>query len=387
MTKRLKSVSEILCVHQGFELFGSDRSFIRSLNAIRSNLENSKIKILLPKSGELSERLQTENYDVRIASIWIARKANGVLGNLTQLFKLPMSIISARRNINQSALTYINTSVVFDYILASRFAKTPVVIHVREIPTGFARRILRAVMLFSRGTIIFNSQATMQAFELPADRKQVVIYNGSSIPNINSPRAAFSSPTNEVRILVVGRINKWKGQDLLIQAVSSLPEEMRNRVRVRIAGTAFEGTDDFTVLQDMVERSPVRTTTEFMGFVADPTDLYQWSDIVVVPSKKPEPFGLVAIEAMGHQRVVVAAAHGGLKEIVIDQQTGLLFVPGSQLDLAAKIEELISNPTYAQNLAEQGHKRFRDSFSEQTYKDNIAKCLLQQAEASTIPAR
>jgi glycosyltransferase involved in cell wall biosynthesis len=76
------------------------------------------------------------------------------------------------------------------------------------------------------------------------------------------------------------------------------------------------------------------------------------SMFTVAPSIWPEPFGLVALEAAAAGKAVVASNIGGLIDIVVDDQTGILVPPGDRAALAAAIERLIADPGLRERLGE-----------------------------------
>jgi glycosyltransferase involved in cell wall biosynthesis len=112
-----------------------------------------------------------------------------------------------------------------------------------------------------------------------------------------------------------------------------------------------------------------------LPFTPDPSPHYSWADVVVVPSTQPEPFGLVAIEAMAAARSVIAANHGGLSEIVIDGVTGSLVLPGSTESLAAAIVRSLENPARVIAEGNAGRLRFAAEFEEANYKSRIANVI------------
>jgi glycosyltransferase involved in cell wall biosynthesis len=82
-------------------------------------------------------------------------------------------------------------------------------------------------------------------------------------------------------------------------------------------------------LQKKVESLGLSNQVEFLDFVSDTAEIYAWSDVVIVPSTKPEPFGRIAIEAMSLCKPVIAANHGGLPEIIENDVSGFLFEPNN----------------------------------------------------------
>jgi glycosyltransferase involved in cell wall biosynthesis len=98
---------------------------------------------------------------------------------------------------------------------------------------------------------------------------------------------------------------------------------------------------------------------------------------VVVPSTKPEPFGLVAIEAMAAGRSVIAANHGGISEIVVNGVTGTFVVPGSVESLSSAIMAYFHDPARAAAEGIAGRARFKAQFEETHYKLKITNIIAE----------
>jgi glycosyltransferase involved in cell wall biosynthesis len=107
------------------------------------------------------------------------------------------------------------------------------------------------------------------------------------------------------------------------------------------------------------------------------------SQIAVVPSTEPEPFGRVAIEAMAHSLPVVAAAHGGLTEIVVDGQTGHLVAPADPSALAAAIGKLASEPALRNRLGAAGRIRQHSHFTQQEHDRKLMQLIDTLADRRT----
>ncbi|MBW1972734.1 MAG: glycosyltransferase family 4 protein [Deltaproteobacteria bacterium] len=113
--------------------------------------------------------------------------------------------------------------------------------------------------------------------------------------------------------------------------------------------------------------SDIKDKIRLIPFVKDIEEIYHLSDIIVVPSTEPESFGLTAVEAMAAKKPVVASAHGGLLDIVIDGETGILVPPNDQIALANAIVKLIEDPLLRKSMGEAGRKRQRELFSIERY--------------------
>jgi glycosyltransferase involved in cell wall biosynthesis len=200
-----------------------------------------------------------------------------------------------------------------------------------------------------------------------------VVHNGVPRPEESAPVAGEGIPPRPLRVLLPGRFSSWKGQGLLVDAISRLD---RDRIRVRLVGDAFPGQEHHVSrTRDRIRDGELQDTVALEGFADDPTPLYHWSDLVVMPSLKPEPFGMVAIEAMSHGRPVVAADHGGLREIVVDGETGRRFRPGDPDALAGAIREYLENPSLLAEHGEAGRRRQRNRFDERSYASGIRDAI------------
>jgi glycosyltransferase involved in cell wall biosynthesis len=373
--------ASILFVHQGYELYGSDRTLIQSVEATARRWPNARITVLLPSDGVLREALLPFARDVRVTELAILRKSNLKKMKMRDMGGLLKKILKARRMICAYDLTYINTVMVMDYILAACVVRRPRIVHVHEIPTGAASFFFSALLMLSRGFAIFNSNATRRSFWLLLGQRYAIVWNGvAAAPEI--PAVATHPKLN---LLLIGRFNSWKGQALLLRAAAQLPAELRTRINVRLVGSVFGAQKHFAdELVALVAELGISEIVEMCPFTADPYSHYFWADVVVVPSTKPEPFGLVAIEAMAAGRSVIAANHGGLSEIVVDGVTGSLIEPGSVESLVAAIVSYIGDSARVTNEGNAGRKRFEKEFEESHYKLKITDIVARLRESSTV---
>ena len=99
-----------------------------------------------------------------------------------------------------------------------------------------------------------------------------------------------------------------------------------------------------------------------LGFRSDVDVVLGAVDAVAVPSTRPEPLGLVALEAAAAGRPVVAAAHGGVAEVVRDGHTGRLVPPGEAHALAAALRALADDPAAAERMGRAGRADVAERF-------------------------
>lgn len=174
-----------------------------------------------------------------------------------------------------------------------------------------------------------------------------VVHNG--LPSTAPAPISVSWPDSRLKVLFIGRLDRQKGLDILLEAVRPLT----NEVHLRVVGEA--------ILSD-AERLKSPTNVEMMGWRIEPEieSLLQDCDLVVMPSRW-EGFGFVALEAMRAERAVLASAIGGLPEVVEDGVTGRLFPVG---DVEAIRKLLLSiGKKELQAMGAAGRARFTSNFS------------------------
>jgi glycosyltransferase involved in cell wall biosynthesis len=144
-------------------------------------------------------------------------------------------------------------------------------------------------------------------------------------------------------ITIVGRITEWKGHDTFIRALAAVQKNHPDAVGV-VAGGIWHGKEDyFQTLENLAKE--LGADIRFTGSQSAVREIYALSDLVVsAASTKAETFGRTAAEALAMNTPVVASAHGGSLDILLDGENGLLFEPGSDRDLSAKIEQALSRP-------------------------------------------
>ncbi|MBC7810884.1 MAG: glycosyltransferase family 4 protein, partial [Burkholderiales bacterium] len=174
-------------------------------------------------------------------------------------------------------------------------------------------------------------------------------------------------PFNPPRVLCIGRLVKEKGFDLAISAFASVLQRFPD-ARLTIAGTGSAESE----LIAQAAALGIQHAVNFIGFVQPVSvpRLMNEATMVVVPSRWFEVFGVVAVEAGQMARPVIAARTGGLPEIVIDGETGLLFERENSPALAEAMLTLLSQPETAIHMGEAGYRHVTTAFSLQRYLDD-----------------
>lgn len=158
-----------------------------------------------------------------------------------------------------------------------------------------------------------------------------------------------------LKLLFVGRMHALKGGDLLLKALPLVNRQLRRPVRLVFAGDGPERTS-WQELARQVETANPNVKTEFTGWLDRRAlgHLFESSDLLIVPSLWPEPFGLVGPEAGLHGTPAVAFAVGGISEWLTDGVNGHLALgePPSPNVLADAIVRCVKDPAVYKRLCE-----------------------------------
>jgi glycosyltransferase involved in cell wall biosynthesis len=194
-------------------------------------------------------------------------------------------------------------------------------------------------------------------------RSSSVVYNGMIEPAVSPSPLALSPP----RILGFGRLVKMKGFDILVDAYARLRRRIPG-ARLTLVGDGTERTS----LEKQVRDLGLQDCVTFTGQLG-PDQVYEQinqSGLVVIPSRTPDPFPTVGLEAGILGRPVVAAANGGLPEMILDGKTGLLVEPENPEKFYEAMFSLIDEPQKAQRLGDEARSRIKNVFGWDRYIDS-----------------
>jgi glycogen synthase len=159
-------------------------------------------------------------------------------------------------------------------------------------------------------------------------------------------------------VLFVGRIADQKGIFDLIAAAEKLPPG----ITVVLCAASPDTPELEARMKAAVAGKPnIRWIYEMLG-QEDVVQLYSHARVFCCPSVY-EPFGLINLEAMGCGCPVVASGVGGILEVVVDGETGLLVPPSAPEALAVALNRLLADPAMARRMGEAGRKRVEAEFS------------------------
>jgi glycogen(starch) synthase len=202
-----------------------------------------------------------------------------------------------------------------------------------------------------------------------------LVYNGLDVPG-TTPEPL---PRDPPRLLCLGLLMTVKGFDLALTALASLAYRFPH-IRLVIAGDGPARTE----LEKQADELGVSHLVDFVGWVTPENvpALMNGATVVVMPSRWEEAFGLVALEAALMARPVVATRVGGLPEVVVHGQTGLLVEKNDSRALGEAIAILLDDVELASKMGRAARSRAQEVFSLERHVDEydgLYRQLVQNA--------
>lgn len=383
-------MKNILFIHQSAELYGSDKTLLLLLKYIDNTKFNSVV--ILPNDGPLKIELEKQNIKVVIAPVLKLYRKMFSPRNILKFFKdikLAFKTVNELNKEYKFDIIYSNTLAVLLGVFYAQKSRIKHLWHIHEIiesPKIFTKLFCKLLALKSNSKIIYNSVATKVFWDINKTicEKSEVIYNGLEIPEIvfsnddvaTIRKELFNSDPSEIIIALVGRISRWKGQKVLLNSFYEISKKYTN-IKLIFIGSPPPNQELFLEeLQQQIVKLKLSSKVILIPFTEGITKIWQGIDIAVVPSTEPEPFGLVAVEAMLAKKPVIGSNHGGLTEIIVNNKTGFLVEPNNEIQLAEAISKLIEDSDLRKTYGKNGYQRAKTEFSVDNYISKFEKILL-----------
>ncbi len=205
--------------------------------------------------------------------------------------------------------------------------------------------------------------------------RHTTIYNAVSVIELPSAEAEKHNAALQAQhrieghpvIGVVGRVSREKGHKVIISALPLILQKVPDAVLL-VVGSG----PDLEEIKQMAEDQGLMKSIIWIDRLPQETlfDYYRIMDVVVIPSLL-EGFGLVAAEASGAGRPVVASDIDGLREVVGENTTGLLVPPGNREALSDAVVKLLIDKELANRLGNNGRQRMKELFSYDRFSESI----------------
>jgi glycosyltransferase involved in cell wall biosynthesis len=376
---------KLLAVHQGGGVGGAPISLLKLLGAL--NRDEFAPRAVFTEPGDVVSYAQQLNVPVEVvrtggAFFYSAHARPGLrsMGRFVRTF--PSAVRTARGVLRQNRpdVLHLNTSVLLAWAAAARRERVPVVWTVREVlgsnpwlrrwHAGFIQRHARRVVAISA--------AVAACFDRPVQR----VYNAVDLAefrlellnNAVAVRWELGLAADAVVLMVVGSVQKPKGQWLVLNALSQLPAEVElvlvgggvgpayaRTTRGRIKRALGMPLDNLDALLRDAHRLGLAKRVHVTGYRRDVARIIAAADVLVFPSLEPEGFGRPIIEAMALARPVVATDVGPSREL-LGVGAGRL-VPPDPDALASALGDVLGSGETRRAMGRAGRARVEACFT------------------------
>ncbi|MCX4146325.1 glycosyltransferase family 4 protein [Paraburkholderia madseniana] len=380
------TMPSVLFVDQSGQLGGAEFALLQLAGSCIARSE-----VVLLSDGPFRARLETLGARVQVLNdarvSGIVRQASGLncLRVVPGILRQVRAIAARARKFD---VLFLNTQKALVLgALGKPLHRKPVIWYQHDILTRehFGRvqlSIIKWLVRLAVDHVVANSQASKRSLialtGIAADSVPV-IYNGVDADafkriddsDIATLRRRLGLPEHAWLAGLFGRLAPWKGQHIALEAMARLPG-----VHLVLVGAPLFGEDAYAQrLHEQAEALGVADRVHFAGFQDDVPVWMKAMDVILHTSTEPEPFGRVIVEGMAAARPVIAAAAGGVTEIVRHRRNGWLVKPGDVAALADAIGTLRDDPVMAQRLADQALADAQTEFSVDQYLQRMMQAI------------
>lgn len=292
-------------------------------------------------------------------------------------FRYLLALLRALRWLKQQKVNLVHLNRANDWrpaeLLAMRFLGIPVVTHFHTVNIDCAPATRWSTVIAAVSAHVAQHSATQN---IPAH----VIYNAVELARFSRGddlRQQLDIDQDEVVVSFVGQIREIKG---IADFVSMAKKVTGEKTRFLIAGqcrdkAAMGDAYSEDELHELISGDP---RIKYCGYVDQVESIYKTSDVIVVPSRWEEPFGLVCIEAGAAGLPVVATRAGGLPEVIVDGVTGLLVDIGDIQAMSEQVQTLLDNAPLRARLGKAARIRVEEEFTDKPVRalENLYESLL-----------
>ncbi|MBQ9731591.1 MAG: glycosyltransferase family 4 protein [Alphaproteobacteria bacterium] len=175
----------------------------------------------------------------------------------------------------------------------------------------------------------------------------------------------YHLPEDKPVLTLIGRITRWKGQHLLVEALS----KMKNKNYYCVIAGDDQGRVNYVdEIKELATKYRLKNRVGFYGKVLDPQALMQASTVVLSTAIEPEAFGRISVEGQAMGKIVIASDIGGSLDTITDGVTGKLFKSGNAISLANALD-------WSLKLSEEEKKKIANA-AKKNAKDNFTKQIM-----------
>jgi glycosyltransferase involved in cell wall biosynthesis len=340
----------LLSVQPVAERGGSDQALLRMVRSLPS--DEFDCHLAMPGRSPLHAEFVAAGATVHVVPMRRLSTSHGALDWVAYSAGWPVAVARLVRLIRRIDVDVVHTNSLHSLYgwAAAALTRRPHVWHGREIvvQSSAALRLERFLARRFATRVICMSQAVADQL----DRRNVeVVYETADATEFGPQlagrfRSGAGIPDDAPLAGVASRLDTWKGVDVLLDAYERVKPE-RPAMHLVVAGSAVQGKERLAA--DLEARAARLDDVHWLGPRTDMPEVFADLDLFVLPSTEPEPYGLVAVEALASGVPVVVTDAGGPPEILARSAagSGRAVPPRDPAALAAAITELLPPKTDA----------------------------------------
>jgi glycosyltransferase involved in cell wall biosynthesis len=380
---RSRNELRVLLLDQGEGLWGTQQALLRLAPLLDAfGIE----QILAAPAGPLAQAWTAAGRKHELVPAPKGRSARGrwgrpsigkVLRELTRILVSGLRIAKIARANRVQVIVAHNHWSHLEGVLAGRLARLPVLVHLHVQHKDDALGRLRRFAVSKAAGTVAVSDAIRRTLPPPMWERVEVIRNGTP-PAEQVAEATRQRLRRELGglggrvVIALARYQREKGLDDLINALAALPREFDD-VQLLLAGGSYEGDPTEAYLRRLADER-MSGRVQFLGFRSDAPELLALADVCVLPSHD-EGLPLVALEAQAAGCPFVAAAVGGVPEVVEHDVNGLLFRPGDVECLSVELARVLSDSRLRDRLRANGLAYVVEHGSLERQAESLARVL------------
>ncbi|MBO3461305.1 glycosyltransferase family 4 protein [Aetokthonos hydrillicola Thurmond2011] len=330
--------------------------------------------VIFLEDGPMVEQVRGLGIDARVVK-------SGRLREIHRLILTVFRIASiARRESVDVIVNWMSITHIYGG-LAAMLTKLPSVWYQLEVPSDKPLVVRLATLISARAVVTLSKDGKEAQSKIWPYRPTLLVYPGvaldrfdpSILPSPADMRQKLGLPLNGPLIGIVGRLQRWKGMHVLVEAMPKILQKYPDAHCLIVGGKHSHEADYEGFLNEKIASMGLDERVIRTGLQSNVPDWVQAMDVFVHASDK-EPFGIVIIEAMALGKPVIAGNAGGPTEIITEGVNGLLTPYGDADALANAILRYLDDQQFANNLAAAARQRALD-FSTQRYAQNLINAV------------
>ncbi|MDZ8259341.1 glycosyltransferase family 4 protein [Nostoc sp. ChiQUE01b] len=330
--------------------------------------------VIFLESGPMVAQVKSLGIDARVVESGRLRQIHRFIGAVLRIAAI------ARREradiiVNWMWITHISGG------MAAMLAGLPAVWYQLEVPSDKTWLVRLATLIPARAIITLSQDGKQAQAEIWPHRPTPLVYPGvaldrfepNTLPSPEEARRKLGLPLHGPLIGIVGRLQRWKGMHVLVQAMPKILQKYPDAHCVVVGGKHDLEPDYEDFLKAEITAFGLKDQVIMAGLQRNIPEWVQAMDVFVHASDK-EPFGIVIIEAMALGKPVIAGSAGGPTEIITDGMNGLLTPYGDADKLAIAILRYLDEQEFARSAGVAARQRALD-FSTQNYAQNFINAI------------